>query len=113
MAKQAKTGKSGEDIFKPEKTQVKTVTPYPVVPSLKGRPLEHKESWSKVTVVLLDNQIHYLDTLSATIRQNTKSSVSRAQLIRGILSAVEERGIDLSNAVSEDDIKTTILKHMS
>lgn len=79
----------------------------------RGRPQEHKEGWSKVTVVLLDKQIHWLDQLASTIRLNTKAAVSRAELIRAVIAAVEESGIDLSQLGNEKDIKNFLLEKLN
>jgi hypothetical protein len=75
----------------------------------RGRPQEHTESWSKVTVTLLDKQIHWLDQLAVDIRYNTKSAISRAEIIRAILAAVEESGTDLSLFRTETEIKNHLL----
>lgn len=71
----------------------------------RGRPIEHKEEWSKVTVVLLDKQIHWLDQLASTIRLKTKAAISRAELIRAFIAAVESSDIDLSQLGGEFEIK--------
>ena len=114
-----KLGKNADDIFaKPnqqEKIEVKhtnqeqTEQERPLEKQLRGRPLEHKESWSKVTVVLLDKQIHWLDQLTSTIRLNTKAAISRAELIRATIAALKESEIDLSNIGSEQGIKKILL----
>ena len=78
----------------------------------RGRPIEHKEGWSKVTVVLLDKQIHWLDQLASTIRLNTKAAISRAELIRAAIAAIEESDIDLSNIGSEQAIKNILLEKL-
>jgi hypothetical protein len=75
----------------------------------RGRPQEHTESWTKATVVLLDRHIYWLDRLASDIRFNTKSAMSRAEIIRAMISAVEESGIDLSQLKSEEEIKSFIL----
>lgn len=113
-----KVGKSVDDIFsrKPvdqEEKMVEEPTPPAKEPakSARGRPQEHTENWTKATVVLRDKQIHWLDKLALDIRHNTKASVSRAELIRGILAAIEESEIDLSKTKSESEIKNCILNH--
>jgi len=115
MAK-PKLGKSNDDIFsKPPKSANPHVEHKPkndepaAVEVKRGRPIEHKEGWSKVTVVLLDKQIHWLDQLASTIRLNTKAAISRAELIRAAIAAIEESEIDLSNIGSEQGIKDILL----
>jgi hypothetical protein len=78
----------------------------------RGRPKEHADAWTKVTTVLFDRQIHWLDTLASTIRLNTRLALSRAEIIRGLISAVEESGIDLSQVSNEEDIKNILLKKL-
>ena len=115
-----KLGKSADDIFsaKPKQQQVlePIITPKeheaPKEKQGRGRPLEHKEGWSKVTVVLLDKQIHWLDQLASNIRLNTKAAVSRAELIRAAIAAIEESEIDLSNTGSEEAIKNILLEKL-
>lgn len=123
----SKLGKSADDIFRKPIQQEKAViepivvthkaeviqeTEEPPSKQPRGRPQEHKETWSKITVVLLDKQIHWLDQLASTIRLNTKSAVSRAELIRSTIAAIEESGIDLSQLGNEKDIKEVILQKL-
>lgn len=117
-----KLGKGADDIFtnpgqkeKPALEHIiakQTEEEPPKEKQARGRPLEHKESWSKVTVVLLDKQIHWLDQLASTIRLNTKAAISRAELIRAIIAAIEESKIDLSNVDCESAIKDILLRKL-
>jgi galactose-1-phosphate uridylyltransferase len=108
----SRLGKSRDSIF--AQKNVETVTAdAPKEKQSRGRPLEHKEGWSKVTVVLLDKQIHWLDKLALDIRQNTKASVSRAEIIRGLISAIEESGIDLTKIENEKDIKEYVVNKLT
>lgn len=122
MSKGSKLGKNADDIFSSKPIQkekhasetivhkeVKTEQEHEDLKRSRGRPVEHKEEWSKITVVLLDKQIHWLDKLASEIRLNTKIAVSRAELIRATIAAVEESGIDLSLLGSEKDIKELLL----
>jgi hypothetical protein len=56
----------------------------------RGRPPVHQESWTKVTVVLFDRQVEFLDRLTANLRTHHGAMVSRAQLIRALVDTVEE-----------------------
>lgn len=95
----AKTGKSATDIFS---TAARPPAKGP------GRPPSHDEAWTKVTVVLFNRQIVFLDRLAANIRAKTGAAVSRAQLIRALIDAVTESDIDLTTATSEQDVKSTL-----
>ncbi len=126
-----KLGKSADDIFSAKPKQKKELPdlrePFfkkqreeeaqnkeeaPKEKQARGRPLEHKEGWSKVTVVLLDKQIHWLDQLASTIRLNTKAAISRAELIRAAIAAIEESNIDLTSIGSELAIKDVLLERL-
>src|SRR5689334_23414394 len=77
-----------------------------------GRPPIHDEAWTKVTVVLFNRQIVFLDRLAANIRAQSGAAISRAQLIRALLDAVAEADIDLTSATSEADLKATLLARL-
>ena len=77
-----------------------------------GRPPVHEEAWTKVTVVLFNRQIVFLDRLAANIRAQSGAAISRAQLIRALLDAVADADVDLTTATSEMDLKTTILSRL-
>ena len=78
-----------------------------------GRPPVHDEAWTKVTVVLFDRQIRFLDGVAATIRAQNGTAVSRAQLIRALVDATADAGIDLTTARGEADMKAMILDRLS
>ena len=77
-----------------------------------GRPPVHDEAWTKVTVVLFNRQIELLDQLAAGIRAHSGATVSRAQLIRALVDAVAEGGVDLRDSRSEADMKATLLARL-
>ena len=77
-----------------------------------GRPPIHDEAWTKVTVVLFNRQIVFLDRLAANIRAQSGAAISRAQLIRSLVDALADADVDLTTATSEADLKTTILARL-
>ena len=77
-----------------------------------GRPPVHDEAWTKVTVVLFNRQIVFLDRVAANIRAQSGAAISRAQLIRALVDAVSDGDIDLTAARSEADLKATILARL-
>jgi len=77
-----------------------------------GRPPVHDEAWTKVTVVLLDRQIAFLDRLAANIKAQSGAAINRAQLIRSLVDAVTDAHVDLTTATSEADLKATILSRL-
>lgn len=77
-----------------------------------GRPPVHAEAWTKVTVVLFNRQIAFLDRLAASIRVESGASISRAQLIRALVDAVGAARVDLTAATSESDLKGLLLTRL-
>src|SRR5213592_836055 len=82
------------------------VTPAPTRPNTptRGRPIVHTEPWAKITVVLLDRHVAYLDRLAIDIRLKHGRAISRAEIIRGLIEAAFQSGIDLSQADSIDTL---------
>jgi len=70
----------------------------------RGRPIVHTESWSKVTVVLLDRHVAFLDQVAIEIRLKHRKAISRAEIIRALVEASFQSEVDLSAADSEDSI---------
>ena len=77
-----------------------------------GRPPIHDEAWTKVTVVLFNRQIVFLDRLAANLRAQSGAAISRAQLIRAMIDALSDGDIDLTAATSERDLKATLLARL-
>ena len=78
-------------------------------PLRRGRPAKHTEDWSKITAVLFDRQVVYLDRLSADIRANTRATVTRAEILRGLIGFLEESKIDITGATSEEALTEILL----
>ena len=106
-ARKRKAGKTTHDIFAPSRSGGrKSQGRRP------GRPPVHDEAWTKVTVVLFNRQIVFLDRLAASIRAQSGAAISRAQLIRALLDAVADADVDLTSATSEADLKATLLARL-
>lgn len=101
-AKPKRLGKSGEDIFVPRVEN--GATP----PKRRGRRPSHTEHWTKVTVVLFDRQIVFLDRLGADIRAASGVAISRAHVIRALIDALSESDLDLTGTRSEADLKAIL-----
>ena len=106
-ARKRKAGKTTQDIFTPIRAGAR-----PQAGRRPGRPPVHDEAWTKVTVVLFNRQIVFLDRLAANIRAQSGAAISRAQLIRALLDAVADADIDLTSATSEADLKATLLARL-
>jgi len=95
-------GKSGEEIFVPlEAANAEK-------PKKRGRRPSHTEHWTKVTVVLFDRQIVFLDRLGADIRAASGVAISRAHVIRALIDALSESDLDLTGTRSEADLKAIL-----
>lgn len=101
-----RTSKVSADIFAPTRRTNNNNKRKP------GRPPIHDEAWTKVTVVLFNRQIVFLDRLAANIRAQSGAAISRAQLIRALLDAVADADLDLTMSTSETDLKVAILARL-
>ena len=97
-------GKSGEDIFVPPVEESSDAER----PKKRGRRPSHTEHWTKVTVVLFDRQIVFLDRLGADIRAASGVAISRAHVIRALIDALSESDLDLTGTRSEADLRAIL-----
>jgi hypothetical protein len=100
--KTKRLGKSGDDIF------VARTDGNETAPKRRGRRPSHTEQWTKVTVVLFDRQIVFLDRLGADIRAASGVAISRAHVIRALIDALSESDLDLTGTRSEADLKAIL-----
>ena len=97
-------GKSGDDIFVAPGANANGDD----LPKKRGRRPSHTEHWTKVTVVLFDRQIVFLDRLGADIRATSGVAISRAHVIRALIDALTESDLDLTGTRSEADLKAIL-----
>ena len=102
LGNRKRLGKSGEDIF------VASADNGDDRPKKRGRRPSHTEHWTKVTVVLFDRQIVFLDRLNADIRATSGVAISRAHVIRALIDALTESELDLTGTRSEADLKSIL-----
>jgi hypothetical protein len=98
--KPQRIGKSGDEIFM-DRADAGDARP----PKKRGRRPSHTEQWTKVTVVLFDRQIVFLDRLCADIRAGSGVAISRAHVIRALIDGLTEAGLDLTGTRSEADLR--------
>jgi len=77
-----------------------------------GRPPVHSETWSKVSVVLFDRQIHQLDRLAIDIRGKTGKVLNRAEIIRALIDGLIDSGMDITAAASEADLRGRVARRL-
>ena len=72
----------------------------------------HSETWSKVSVVLFDRQLHVLDRLGRDIRARNGKSMTRAEIIRALIDGMIESGMDISTSGSEADLRARVARRL-
>jgi hypothetical protein len=73
-----------------------------------GRPPALLDQWSRVTMVLYDRQIIFLDRLITDIRASTGAIVKRTDIVRALIDGLIESEIDLTSVKDEGDLKRLI-----
>ena len=102
VVKAKRIGKRADDIFVP------AIDNEAAAPKKRGRRPSHTEHWTKVTVVLFDRQIVFLDRLSADIRAGSGVAISRAHVIRALIDALSGSDLDLTGTRSEADLRAIL-----
>jgi hypothetical protein len=78
----------------------------------RGRPPVHRETWSKVSVVLFDRQILHLDRLATDIRGKSGKALNRAEIIRALIDGLIDSGMDISGTGSEADLRAKVARRL-
>jgi hypothetical protein len=84
----------------------------PVVKPARGRPPVHQESWSKVSVVLFDRQIAHLDDYGNGRHKARSRPLNRAEIIRALIDALIESGMDITAVTSEADLRARVARRL-
>src|SRR5712692_10949845 len=84
----------------------------PKAPAGRGRPPVHRESWSKVSVVLFNRQIVHLDRLATDIRGKSGKVVNRAEIIRALIDGLIDSGMDITATGSEADLRSRVARRL-
>src|SRR5262245_3361546 len=90
-----------------ERRPIRAPSALPARPKKRGRRAS-PEHWTKVTVVLFDRHVVFLDRLGADIRAATGAAISRAHVIRALVDALSESDIDLTGSRSERELAALI-----
>ena len=78
----------------------------------RGRPPVHRETWSKVSVVLFDRQILHLDRLATDIRSKSGKVLNRAEIIRALIDGLIDSGMDITASGSEADLRARVARRL-
>ena len=79
----------------------------------RGRPRTHREAWTKVSVVMFERQVLELDRLTTAIRSKTGANLTRAEVIRSLLDALDESRLDVTSVVSGAHLKRLLMQKLS
>ena len=79
----------------------------------RGRPRTHREAWTKVSVVMFERQVVEIDHLTAAIRAKTGANLTRAEIIRSLLDALNESRLDVTTVVSGAQLKRLLSQKLS
>jgi hypothetical protein len=74
----------------------------------RGRRPSHAEHWTKVTVVLMDREIAFLDRLGGDIRAGSGAAIGRAPVIRALIDALAASDLDLTSSRSESELTAAL-----
>ena len=77
-----------------------------------GRPPVHNETWSKVSVVLFDRQIHHLDRLGSGGRGASGKPLNRAEIIRALIDGLIDSGMDITTSSTEADLRARVARRL-
>lgn len=78
-------------------------------PSKAGRPKTMPDEAVKITITLYNEQIAWLDHLTADIRLNSMSIVDRGSMLRAIIGALQDSNLDLTKLKSEKEMRDLLL----
>ena len=79
----------------------------------RGRPRTHREAWTKVSVVMFERQVLELDRLTTAIRSKTGANLTRAEVIRALLDALNESRLDVTSIISGAQLKRLLQQKLS
>jgi hypothetical protein len=79
----------------------------------RGRPRTHREAWTKVSVVMFERQVLELDRLTNAIRSKTGANLTRAEVIRALLDALDESQLDVTSVLSGAQLKRILAQKLS
>ena len=79
----------------------------------RGRPRTHREAWTKVSVVMFERQVLELDRLTTEIRSKTGANLTRAEVSRALLDALDESRLDVTTVVSGAHLQRLLAQKLS
>ncbi|HEV7763925.1 MAG TPA: hypothetical protein VGQ76_02885 [Thermoanaerobaculia bacterium] len=82
-----------------------------MAPAHRGRPVVHTEPWQRITVVMLERHIGYLDVMSVLIRMRHHTAISRAEIIRAFVEFMQCSGLDFSQFATAEEMTGYLVEY--
>jgi hypothetical protein len=76
-----------------------------------GRQVVHTEPWTKVTLVMLDRDVAYVDVVTVLIRLRHHRAMSRAEILRGLIEFMKRSLIDFSRFATAAEMTEYLAAH--
>lgn len=77
-----------------------------------GRPRVLEETPKKISMLLLNRQIVFLDGIALEIRQQHQKPVNRTEIVRALIDALEQSSLDVTGADTEAKIRELLIKRL-
>lgn len=88
---------------------------YTILPDItlnaRGRP-KQKGDMKKITLTISHDQIIWLDRLATDIRAASRSIIDRGTIVRALISALENSGLNIKNCSKESEIQEIITRKL-
>jgi hypothetical protein len=79
---------------------------------VRGRPVVHREAWTKVSVVLFERQIVHLDRLATDVRRTGGKVMNRTEIIRALIDGFISSGLDITQLGSEATLRAHVARRL-
>lgn len=76
-----------------------------------GRPRVHAEPWTKVTIMMQDHHVTYLDLVSMFMRVRHHRIVARAEIVRALVEFMEQSGIDFTRFATIEEMTASMTEY--
>ena len=70
------------------------------------------DKWVRNSTTVFNRHLVFLDRQTAEIRAKTTASISRAEIIRALIDALEDSGMDISGVRSEEELRALLEKRL-
>lgn len=107
----AKNGRSLGDIFT-STTKKPTAKTLDQAAAAAGKFSTPGDEVLKVTMFLTQDQLDYLDDQTREIKRNSKGTMKRTTILRGLVQGLMMEGVNLGKCATEEDLAEAVRKRM-